>query len=74
MKPPARKLQISYEHLHQSNVERLCPILQLEQGQFVLLTHQMISVPTSILTIEVTPLENFRYAILSAIDLLVSGI
>ncbi|MES9856929.1 MAG: CcdB family protein [Sedimenticola sp.] len=38
------------------------------------LTHQMTSVPSSILKSEVTSLDNFRYEILGAIDMLISGI
>lgn len=62
------------EALNNTDVKRLCPIITLEEGNFVLLTHQMTSVPRSILKTEVTSLENFRYEILAAIDLLISGI
>ncbi|MES9901866.1 MAG: CcdB family protein [Sedimenticola sp.] len=46
----------------------------LDEGDFVLLTHQITSVPKSILNDEVTSLENFRYKILAAVDMLTSGI
>ncbi|MCH9698294.1 MAG: CcdB family protein, partial [Gammaproteobacteria bacterium] len=36
--------------------------------------HQMTAVPKSILKKEVGSLENFRYDILAAIDMLISGI
>jgi len=40
----------------------------------VLLTHQMTSVPCSTLKNKVTSLEHYRYEILGAIDLLLTGI
>lgn len=64
----------SHEILRKTDAERLCPVIHLDDGDFVLLTHQMTSVPNSILKTEVTSLENFRYEILAAIDMLVSGI
>jgi toxin CcdB len=48
--------------------------MHIDDGNFVLLTHQMTSVPKSILKTEVTSLENSRYEILAAIDMLISGI
>ena len=64
----------SHKALNETDAKRLCPIIHLDEGNFVLLTHQMTSVPKSILKTEVTSLENFRYEILGAIDLLISGI
>ncbi|MFZ5594471.1 MAG: CcdB family protein [Pseudomonadota bacterium] len=63
-----------YEALKNTDVKRLCPLICLDDGDFVLMTHQMASVPKSILNTEVTSLEKFRYEILSAIDILISGI
>ena len=60
--------------LSNTDVKRLCPVFHIEEGAFVLLTHQMTSVPRSILKTEVTSLEDFRYEILAAIDMLISGI
>ncbi len=60
--------------LNNMEAERLCPVIRIDEGQFVLLTHQMTSVPVSILKTEVTSLENLRYEILAAIDMLISGI
>lgn len=62
------------EALNNTDAKRLCPVMSLEEGSFVLLTHQMTSVPKSILKTEVASLENFRYDILAAIDMLISGI
>lgn len=64
----------SHEALNNTDAKRLCPVIHLDEGNFVLLTHQMTSVPKSILKAKVTSLENFRYEILAAIDMLISGI
>ena len=60
--------------LNNTDAKRLCPVINLDEGNFVLLTHQMTSVPSSILKTEITSLESFRYEILGAIDMLISGI
>ncbi len=60
--------------LNNTDAKKLCPVIHLDEGNFVLLTHQMTSVPSSILKTEVTSLESFRYEILGAIDMLISGI
>ncbi len=60
--------------LNNTDAKRLCPVIHLDEGNFVLLTHQMTSIPSSILKTEVTSLESFRYEILGAIDMLISGI
>ncbi len=60
--------------LNNTDAKRLCPIIDIDEGSYVLLTHQMTSVPKSILKTEIASLENFRYEILSAIDMLISGI
>ncbi len=54
--------------------KKLCPIIEIDGGAFVLLTHQMTSVPCSALKKEVASLEHYRYDILGAIDLLLTGI
>ncbi len=64
----------SHGTLNSTDAKRLCPVIHLDEGNFVLLTHQMTSVPSSILKTEVISLENFRYEILGAIDMLISGI
>jgi toxin CcdB len=60
--------------LNNLNAKKLCPIIEIDEGVFVLLTHQMTSVPYSALKREVTSLENYRYEILGSIDLLLTGI
>ena len=64
----------THKTLNDTDAKRLCPILRFDEGSFVLLTHQMTSVPKSILKTEVTSLEKYRYEILAAIDMLTSGI
>ena len=60
--------------LNNLNAKRLCPIIKIDDKPFILLTHQMTSVPCSILKKEVITLEHYRYDILGAIDLLLTGI
>ena len=60
--------------LNNLNAKNLCPVIEIDGNTFVLLTHQMTSVPCSILKKEVTTLEHYRYDILGAIDLLLTGI
>ena len=63
-----------HKTLNNTNAKKLCPVLEIENDSFVLLTHQMASVPGSILKNEITSLEKDRYEILGAIDLLLTGI
>lgn len=63
-----------YNSLNKTDVERLCPIIPIQGRDYVLLTHQMTSVPASILAKEETSLKEFRYEILDAIDMLITGI
>jgi len=60
--------------LNYLNAKKLCPVIEINGNSFVLLTHQITSVPCSILKKEVTTLEHYRYDILGAIDLLLTGI
>lgn len=64
----------SHESLNKTDVERLCPVIPISKKNFVLLTHQMTSVPVSILSKEEMSLEDYRYEILDAIDMLITGI
>jgi len=57
-----------------TNAKKLCPIFDIEGKNYILLTHQMTSVPCSILKKNSGSLANYRYEILGAIDLLVTGI
>lgn len=60
--------------LNNTDAKKLCPIIEIDGIDFVLLAHQMTSVPKSILKSEITSLERQRYKILDAIDILISGI
>ncbi len=60
--------------LNNISAKKLCPVLQINNDSFVLLTHQMTTVPKSILKTKVIPLESYRYEITDAIDFLISGI
>ena len=53
---------------------KLCPLITLDDGIFILLTHQITTVPANILHLEKCSLEKYRYEILGAIDLLITGI
>ena len=63
-----------HQALNKTDVERLCPVIPIRGKNFVLLTHQMTSVPVAILSKEEMTLEDYRYEILDAIDMLITGI
>ncbi len=63
-----------YNALDKTAAEKLCPVINVKDESFVLLTHQMTSVPKTSLKQKVISLENYRYEILGAIDLLLTGI
>lgn len=60
--------------VNNTNAEKLCPLIRIGEDEFVLLTHQMTSVPKSILRTEICSLERYRYEIINAIDMLITGI
>ncbi len=64
----------SQKALNNINAKKLCPVIEINEGAFILLTHQMTSVPRSALKKKITTLEEYRYEILGAIDLLLTGI
>jgi len=66
-------LSASKETNHKT-AKGLCPVFQIDSKDYVLLTHQMTSVPISLLKNEVQNFNNYRYEILGAIDLLLTGI
>ncbi|TOH86683.1 CcdB-like toxin protein [Vibrio parahaemolyticus] len=49
-------------------------MIHIDEGDFVILTHQMASVPTKILRDPVNDLSTFRNEIIAAIDFLITGI
>ena len=60
--------------LNNAEVERLCPLIPINGNNYVLLSHQLTSVPISALSKEEVFTESFRYEILDAIDMLITGI
>jgi toxin CcdB len=52
----------------------LCPIIHLDEGDFVILTQQTTSVPIKILIEPTHDLSAFRDEIIAAIDFLITGI
>lgn len=54
--------------------KKLCPIIHVGDSDFILVTNQMTTVPKSILKSEATSLEDYRYQIIDAIDMLITGI
>ena len=60
--------------LNNTEVERLCPVIPINGSDYVLLAHQLTTVPVSILSKEEGSIESFRYEILDAIDMHITGI
>ena len=60
--------------LKNTDVKKLCPVIDIDNSKFVLLTQQITSVPKSILQEEIATLKHVRYKITDAIDMLISGI
>lgn len=60
--------------LNNAEVERLCPLIPINGRNYVLLSHQLTSVPISALSKEEVSIEPYRYEILDAIDMLITGI
>ena len=56
------------------DAKKLCPIIEIKNKEFVLLTHQITTVPESFLSTKVDEVVAFRAEIISAIDLLFTGI
>lgn len=56
------------------SLERLTPIIQLNQIDYVLMTHLLTSISKKHLSESVISVESHRDTIMSAIDMLVSGI
>ena len=52
----------------------LMPVLEIDGERFVMLTPQMAGIPKSELGAPVTRVEQYRYEIIAAIDLLLTGI
>ena len=53
---------------------RLCPSIHLPAGDFVILTQQMTSVPSKVLSEPIADLSTFRNDIIAAVDFLMTGV
>ena len=62
------------ELLEHKAPSHLCPTIHIDEGDYVILTQQMASVPTKLLTEPVNDLSTFRDEIIAAIDFLITGI
>ncbi|MBV1915621.1 MAG: CcdB family protein [Pseudomonadales bacterium] len=62
------------KNMGDTNIGNLCPTVDFDGNQLVLLTHQMTNVPISALKSDVGSLEQLRDEIIAAIDFLVTGI
>jgi toxin CcdB len=54
--------------------KNICPIIQIEGKEFALLSHQISSVPVSLLKKKALSADSFRNEVVTAIDFLVTGI
>ncbi len=64
----------SSKKVNEKIAQKLCPVISINGEKFVLVTNQMTTVPKSILKSEVDSVEQYRYQIINAIDMLISGI
>lgn len=62
------------ELLDTKSPTHLCPVIHIEEGDFVILTQQLTSVPVNILKEEVNDISAFRNEIINALDFLITGI
>lgn len=53
--------------------QRLCPVLEIEDAEYLVMTHEMASIRQSLLGAEVVNVSHHRNAIKDAIDFLVDG-
>lgn len=68
-------IPLTPRHLFDGKVPAsLCPSLALEQGEFILMTQYISSIPNAALTPPVGSLRTFRAEIIQAIDLLITGV
>ncbi len=62
------------ELLEKKAPSHLCPTIHIDEGEFVILTHQMASVPAKLLSDPIDDISTFRDEIIAAIDFLITGI
>jgi toxin CcdB len=63
-----------FELLENKAPSHLCPTIHVDEGEFVILTHQMASVPSKLLSDPVDDINTLRGEIIAAIDFLITGI
>lgn len=54
--------------------KNLCPVIEIAGKRYVLMTHQMTSIPVQMLESSEGSLDKYRDEIIAAIDFLVTGI
>jgi len=62
------------KRVNEKVAQKLCPAINIDGEEFILVTNQMTTVPKSILKSEVDSLEQYRNQIIDAIDMLITGI
>jgi toxin CcdB len=67
-------IPLSPLELVEKSLERLTPVIQLNQIDYVLMTHLLTSVSKKQLSESVISVEGYRDVVLSALDMLVLGI
>jgi len=60
--------------LDNNSAKKLCPVLQINNHDLVLLTHQMTTVPKSILKTKVISVESHGHEIIDVIDFIITAI
>ena len=63
-----------YQQPDKNYPKNLCPVIEVNNNKFVLLTHQLTSVSVNFLKRKETSLANHRDVLIAAIDFLVTGI
>ena len=56
------------------DAKRLCPIINIEGSDYILLTHQIAAIQKTKLKTQVADLKSFRPEIIASLDLLITGI
>lgn len=65
---------VGERQLQNTNPEKLCPVIDIENKKYILLTHQISSVPIQLLSSPLGSVDEYRNEIINALDFLVMGI
>ncbi len=57
-----------------ATISKLCPTLEIDNINYVVMTQQMAGVDRKVLGKEISDLSNYRYEIIAALDFMISGI